>query len=84
MKADEGTVTRPSPGVRGRARRAYPTHRGFQTAYVKGWYARRVGRSRDACPYRGRAMSRTGGTFTFAWRAAWTRGYDAADAKGSR
>lgn len=49
---------------------------------IRGYYARLGGRSRDDNPYRGRTKNRTGGTFTFAWRAAWLRGYDyAAGAK---
>lgn len=76
-----GTEAKPSATARRRAQDAYPTHPGLQRAYIKGWYARLAGRGRDDCPYRGRTQhrgaSRPGGTFTFAWRAAWTRGYDA-------
>lgn len=72
-----GNEARPSSMVRRHARKAYPASKGFQTAFIKGWYARLVGKSRDTNPYKGRAKNRTGGTFTFAWRAAWLRGYDA-------
>lgn len=74
-----GSVERPSATARHHARREYPTHKGFQRAYIKGWYAQFAGRTSDENPYRGRTQhrgaSRAGGTFTFAWRAAWLRGW---------
>lgn len=60
----------------GAARRAYPEARHFQTAFLRGWHGRVVGRTRDENPYRGRTA---GGTFTFAWRAAWELGWRGAD-----
>jgi hypothetical protein len=74
-----GSEERPAPHVRRFARQCYPTSKGFQRAVIRGFYARLAGRTRDENPYRGRAShrgaSRAGGTFTFAWRAAWERGW---------
>lgn len=59
-----------------RARRLWPTSKGFQGAYVKGWRARRAGLPADACPYNRRTHSAGGtGTWTWAWRDAWTQGW---------
>ena len=67
-----GTEERPAAHVLKFARECYPTSKGFQRAVVRGFYGRRAGRTRDENPYRGRTA---GGTFTFAWRAAWERGW---------
>lgn len=66
-------------GAKRAARIAYPDAPHFACAFVKGWHARLIGRSRDENPYKGRPYKRgdrrQGGTFTFAWRAAWERGW---------
>lgn len=68
-----GTVHAPSPAAKRAARRAYPGALGFQRAFLKGWYGRLGGLKRDACPYRARLKG-----YTFAWRAAWLKGWEAA------
>lgn len=59
-----------------RAARLWPTSKGFQAAYLKGWRARRTGLGVGACPYdRKLHQPGGGGTWTYAWRAVWHQGW---------
>lgn len=60
-----------------RARRLWPTSKGFQGAYLKGWRARQAGLPADACPYDRHLYGGTGnGSWAWAWRNAWIQGHE--------
>jgi hypothetical protein len=56
--------------------------RGFRTAFMRGYHARRAGRRVEACPYKGGGYERTGRrlrkntSWAWAWRAAWIAGWE--------